>query len=58
MIEIAIALLVFYLAYRSIRGGFERPQSERLGCFGVFGITILVIVFLLWAASWIERTFF
>jgi hypothetical protein len=37
-----LAALLGYLAYRCIRGGFERPQSERLNGFGVFGGFLLL----------------
>jgi hypothetical protein len=38
-----LAALLGYLAYRCIRGGFERPQSERLNGFGVFGGVLLLV---------------
>jgi hypothetical protein len=37
-----LAAQLGYLAYRCIRGGFERPQSEKLNGFGVFGCFLLL----------------
>jgi hypothetical protein len=39
-----VTALLFYLAYRAIRGGFERPQSERLNGYGVFALILLFFV--------------
>jgi hypothetical protein len=46
-----LALLIFlgaclcaYGAYRAIRGGFARPQSERLSIYGVIGLAVLLMV--------------
>lgn len=42
----ACAALLLYLAWRAIRGGFERPQSERLNTFGVIGGVVLLLAIL------------
>ena len=39
-----IGLGLLYLAYRIIRNGFARPQSERLNVFGVIGCIVILIV--------------
>jgi len=39
-----------YGAYRAIRGGFERSQSERLTGFGILGCALLLLVVLSLAA--------
>jgi multisubunit Na+/H+ antiporter MnhB subunit len=36
-----IALGLLYLAYRIIRNGFARPQSEKLNLYGVFGAYLI-----------------
>lgn len=40
----ALTLLLFYLAYRAIKGGFETPQSARLNVFGVIGIVAIGLI--------------
>jgi hypothetical protein len=35
-----------YGAYRAIRGGFQRSQSERLTGYGIIGCVVLVLVVL------------
>jgi hypothetical protein len=37
--------------------GFRRPQSERLGCFGVFGYFLLIILGV-WLATTVASRFF
>lgn len=44
LIVIALALGVLYFAWRAIRGGFERPQSERLNAFGYVGLFVMFLV--------------
>ena len=39
-----------YGAYRAIRGGFERSQSERLTGYGILGGAVLLLVVLSLAA--------
>ena len=39
-----LGLALLYLAYRIIRNGFARPQSERLNVFGVIGCILILIV--------------
>jgi hypothetical protein len=45
-----IWLLLFvgagYGAYRAIRGGFQRSQSERLTGYGIIGCAVLLLVVL------------
>ena len=53
IIVLLITLACAYGAYRAIRGGFERPQSERWTGYGIVG----VIVLLLLAMSWAGRLF-
>ena len=36
-----IALGLLYLAYRIIRNGFARSQSERLNIYGYFGLYVI-----------------
>ncbi len=43
-----LVLLSGYGAYRAIRGGFERPQSERLTGYGIIGIGVILLVVLHW----------
>ena len=40
---VLVSGLCGYLAYRAIRGGFERPQWQRLNGFGVLGIGLVLI---------------
>jgi len=35
-----------YGAYRAIRGGFERSQSERLTGYGIIGCVVILFVIL------------
>jgi hypothetical protein len=35
-----------YGAYRAVRGGFERSQSERLTGYGIVGCVVLLFVVL------------
>jgi prolipoprotein diacylglyceryltransferase len=42
-----------YGAYRAIRGGFERPQSDKLTGYGIIGCIVLVL-----AAMWLVRSLF
>jgi hypothetical protein len=44
LLVLLITLAVGYLAYRIIADGFRRPQSERLGCFGIFGYFVLIVL--------------
>jgi hypothetical protein len=51
IITTLIALALLYLAYRLIRNGFARPQSERLSFYGMFNayvIFCLVVGSILW----------
>jgi hypothetical protein len=43
-----------YFAYRAIKGGFERSQSERLNGYGVFAIALAVGII----ASWLSGRIF
>jgi hypothetical protein len=52
-----ITLAVGYLVYRIIADGFRRPQSERLGCYGVFGYFVLIILGM-WLATTVASRFF
>jgi len=47
------AALCGYLAYRIIRGGFEKPQSKKLNAFGVIACVLLLLV----ACSYVFRLF-
>ncbi len=38
--------LVVFLAYRAIRGGFERAQSIKLNVYGIIGCIVLLILVL------------
>jgi hypothetical protein len=46
-----VTALAFYAACRAIKGGFERPQSERLNGYGILGIAIVLLVL----ASWLNE---
>jgi hypothetical protein len=39
-----LTLLCAYGAYRAIRGGFERPQSDKLTGYGIVGCIVLLFV--------------
>jgi hypothetical protein len=39
-----LASLCAYASYRIIRGGFERPQSDKLTGYGIVGCIVLVFV--------------
>ena len=42
--SLLIGLLGVYAAYRIIRGGFERPQSERWTGYGIIGVIVLLLL--------------
>ena len=44
VLAILFVILCGYGAYRAIRGGFQRSQSERLTGYGIIGIAVIVIV--------------
>ena len=44
MIWFVLWAICAYAAYRAIKGGFERPQSERLNGYGIFGLVIIAII--------------
>jgi hypothetical protein len=49
MLAFLITLLVLlsgYGAYRAFRGGFQRPQSERLTGYGIIGIGVALLILL------------
>jgi hypothetical protein len=49
MLALLITLLVLlsaYGAYRAFRGGFQRPQSERLTGYGIIGIGVALLILL------------
>ncbi len=54
MLAFLITLLIGYGAYRAFRGGFERPQSERLTGYGIIGIGFILLVVL----HWLDKLFF
>jgi hypothetical protein len=39
-----LTFLCVYGAYRAIRGGFERPQSDKLTGYGIVGCVVLCLV--------------
>jgi hypothetical protein len=39
-----------YLAWRAIRGGFERPQSAKLNGYGIFACILVFILAMSWIA--------
>jgi len=41
---VLLASLCAYGSYRIIRGGFERPQSDKLTGYGIVGCIVLVFV--------------
>ena len=48
MIWIVLWAICVYAAYRAIKGGFERPQSERLNGYGIFGLVIVAVTIFSW----------
>jgi hypothetical protein len=53
MIALLITLLIGYGAYRAFRGGFQRPQSERLTGYGIIGIGIILLVVISLTDGWL-----
>jgi hypothetical protein len=53
--ELLLALVVIYAAYRIIRGGFTRSASTRLGWFGVIGYLVLILLAASFISSLIDR---
>ena len=51
MLTILITALLLYCAYRAFRGGFVRPQTQRLNGYGIFACVLLLILTLSWAAE-------
>jgi hypothetical protein len=51
MIWISLCALCAYLAYRAIKGGFERSQSERLNGYGIFAIVLFLVIILSWVSE-------
>ena len=41
---VGMAVLLFYFAWRAIKGGFERPQSEKLNGYGIVGLGLLIMI--------------
>lgn len=41
-----LAILGVYVAYRIIRGGFERSQSERWNAYGI-GLWVIILIWAL-----------
>ena len=50
---LAIFLLCAYGAYRAIRGGFRRPQSDRLNGYGIFACILLLMLALAYASRYV-----
>lgn len=46
LIALGLALALLYFAWRAIRGGFERPQSERLNAYGYVGLFVVFLIVL------------
>ena len=51
MIWFVLWVICAYAAYRAIKGGFERPQSERLNGYGIFGLVVVAAVILAWVCE-------
>ena len=49
-----LSLGLLYLAYRIIRNGFLRPQSEKLNGFGIVGIVVMGYLALYFVISLID----
>ena len=54
MIWFVLWAICAYAAYRAIKGGFERPQSERLNGYGIFGLVVVAVLILSWLAKQFE----
>jgi hypothetical protein len=39
-----LAILLLYLGYRAIRGGFRHPQSARLNGYGILACVLLLLL--------------
>ena len=53
MIWFLLCALCAYFAYRAIKGGFERPQSERLNGYGIFAIALGLVIILSWLSEYV-----
>ena len=51
MIWVLLGAVCAYCAYRAIKGGFERPQSERLNGYGIFAIVLVLMIILSWLSE-------
>ena len=54
LLSTGLAIGLLWVAYRIIRNGFLYPQSEKLGCFGVFGLFVVACL----AISLLAHLFF
>ena len=41
LLATGVVIGLLWVAYRIIRNGFLSPQSEKIGCFGVFGYFVV-----------------
>lgn len=53
LLWLLVVIACGYGAYRAIRGGFERRQSDKLSFYGIIGCIVLLIV----AASLVTKLF-
>jgi hypothetical protein len=51
--SLLLAILLLYLGYRAIRGGFRHPQSARLNGYGILACALLLLL----ALSYLDRLF-
>ncbi len=57
LFTLSIASAGFYLAYRVIRPGFARSQSEKLNAYGIGVWVVLLILAVCFVISVAERYF-
>lgn len=57
ILALLIAFAGLYLAYRIIRNGFARPQSEKLNAYGIAVYVVLFILAVCYVAPFVARYF-
>jgi prolipoprotein diacylglyceryltransferase len=57
IIILAVAFALGYGAYRIIRGGFRKPQSQKLNVFGILGYVIMILL-AAWLVAFVAERWF